>query len=158
MYTLCELDIQMIRRLLVASAFSLLAVDIAVAAPNCPNLDLRQETNALSSWLGNTGLNKDQRAASMAYLKKKTAAWSRVPLNAAGAACGAEPIAARVVSCTRGMARDLYAQSTKPLNAPQPVNGKLRRELGKKSVSIGELLFVGAASACQGAAIEAFGR
>ncbi|MCX5520731.1 hypothetical protein OSH10_20010 [Kaistia defluvii] len=148
----------MIRRLFVASALSLLAFNLAGAAPSCPKLDLRKETNALSSWLGNTGLNKDQRAASMAYLKKRTAAWSRVPLNAAGAACGAEPIAARVVSCTRGMARDLYAQSTKPLNASEPANGELRRELGKKSASIGELLFVGAASACQGAAIEAFGR
>lgn len=148
----------MIRPLLVASAFSLLAFDLAGAAPNCPKLDLRKETSALSSLLAKAGLSTDQRAASMTYLKKKTAAWNRFPLNAAGAACGAEPIAARVVSCTRGMARDLFAQSTKPLNAPQPVNDELRRELGKQSATVGELLLAGAVSACQGAAIDAFRR
>ncbi|MCX5581631.1 hypothetical protein [Kaistia terrae] len=148
----------MIKQISVALTFSLLAFDLAGAAPGCPTLDLRKETTATSSLLSKAGLSATQRAASMAYLKKKTEAWNEIPLNPAGAACGVQPIAARVASCTRGMARDLFAQSSKPLGAVEPVRGELRRQLGRAKTTVGELLFAGAVGACQGAAIDAFGR
>jgi len=128
-------------------------VDHAGAA-DCQSINPARERKALATFLKQNGYNQKQIAFSLRYADGKAKAWQKLPLTQRGEQCGVRRIGGMIYGCMIDFLPSVLSPS---VDMNRVITDKEYLEkVGVGKVTVAEALAVGAASACQAGAIEAF--
>lgn len=153
---LCQGSVEVLIR--VFSIAALIAVSLVAfggaAAADCRSIDPAVERAGLAAFLKQNGYSQKQIAFSLRYVDGKAKTWKKVPLTQRGEQCGAQRIGGMIYGCV--------VHSLPSMLSPRPdLNGiisdkEFLKKVGVSKITVAEALVVGAASSCQGTAMEAF--